>query len=192
MKAFWMAGAAALLLAGAAQAQDKKLPAPKEVVGPGKQGATWFTTRDWHAGNGYAGYGYGPFPGYGGYAAPFYQGYYPGYGMGYFGYDWSPARMRITEINVQTALPPGQMGKDRIGDSTARATVLTVKEWADGKTFTDAKGRRWKLCHGAALDGRPMALSGWLLQSEDETLTFYTASGRLFCLEAEKKEKVKG
>jgi hypothetical protein len=187
-----MAGAAVLLAAGTSAAQEpakqKQLPTPKEVVGQIKGATSWFTTRDWHAG---PGYGYGPFPGYGGgYYAPFYMGYYPGYGMGYFGYDWSPARMRITEINLDTALPPGAPnGKGKAGDSTARAMVLAVKEWTNGKTFTDTRGRRWKLCHGSAPDARPMALSGWLLTADDGTQTFFTASGRLFCLEAAPEKK---
>jgi hypothetical protein len=184
-----MAGAAALLAAGAATAQEpakpKQVPTPQEVAAQVKEVSSWFISRDWHAGNRYA--TYGPFPGYGGYAAPFYMGYYPGYGMGYFGYDWSPARMRITEINLNTVQANG--GKGAAGDSTARAMVMKVKEWTNGKTFTDEKGRRWKLCHGNALDGKPMAISGWMLTAQDGTQTFFTASGRLFCLEAAVEKK---
>jgi hypothetical protein len=190
-----MAAAAALLLGGAVGAQepakqkDKQLPAPKDVVMQGANGV-YFSTRDWHAG---PGYGNGPMPYGRGYYAPFYMGYYPGYGMGYFGYDWSPARMRITEINVSTTPPavPGAGAPVKSGDSTARALVMPVKEWADAKTFVDEKGRRWTLSSGKELDGRPKMLSGWMLQSEDGTQVFYTASGRLFRLEAAPKEKGK-
>lgn len=200
MRTLLLTAAAALLLGGAAQAQEpgkpkdnRQLPAPKEVVMQGN-GGVYFATREWHAGNRYL--GYGPFPGYGGgYYAPFYQGYYPGYGMGYFGYDWSPARMRITEINVSAGPPavPGAGAPVRVGDTTSRGLVLAVKE-AGAKNFTDDQGRRWTLVSGKDLAGQPKALSGFMLQGGEGGLPmFFTTAGQLFRMEAaDQKEKEKG
>jgi hypothetical protein len=178
VKAFLIASATTALFAGGAWAQEQAKDQP-----PAKAGVGFYTIRDnpnLHRG------GYGAYRGpYGPYYAPFYQGYYPGYGIGFYGYDWSPVCMRITNIDFHKAMPPAVDGKEKLGASTARGTVLTVKDWFDGRGFVDEQGRRWRLCSGLPVLDRPMALSGWLMRGEDNVLSFFTTSNQLFQLSSD-------